>query len=272
MPIPSSILERIATFRRNLDSYLKPDYKEAQVRQEFIDPFFAALGWDVRNEQGDAEAYKDVVHEDTLRISGSGTTAPDYSFRIGGTRKFFVEAKRPSVSLKDAQRRIGVRQIGATPIATMLPSGLDTLNTIYNVFFVRDCPYRIAAVLGIMSSKLVEWHWTRRFFDQKRTFPKIKKAALLGVPIPKKLDPNKHDTLVLHVERMLKLHADFAAAKSPDTQTRLQRDIAATDRAIDQLVYQLYGLTADEIALVEAATAPATAKATRADDESPPAP
>ena len=101
MPIPPSILERIATFRRNLDSYLQPDYKEAQVRQEFIDPLFAALGWDVRNEQGYAEAYKDVVHEDTLRIAGSGTTAPDYSFRIGGTRKFFVEAKKPSVHLKD---------------------------------------------------------------------------------------------------------------------------------------------------------------------------
>jgi predicted type IV restriction endonuclease len=101
MPIPASILERIATFRRNLDSYLNPDYKEAQVRQEFIDPLFAALGWDVRNEQGYAEAYKEVVHEDTLRISGAGTKAPDYSLRVGGTRKFFVEAKKPSVYLKD---------------------------------------------------------------------------------------------------------------------------------------------------------------------------
>ncbi len=53
------------------------------------------------NENGYAEAYKDVVHEDSLRISGVGATAPDYSFRIGGTRKFFVEAKKPWVSLKD---------------------------------------------------------------------------------------------------------------------------------------------------------------------------
>lgn len=45
--------------------------------------------------------------------------------------------------------------------------------------------------------------------------------------------------------------------KSPDTQTRLQREIAATDHAIDQLVYQLYNLTPEEIALVEQATAPA---------------
>jgi hypothetical protein len=101
MPIPASILDRIETFRRNLDSYLAPDYKEARVRQEFLDPLFGALGWDVANTAGHAEAYKDVVHEDTLRIPGVGLAAPDYSFRIGGTRKFFVEAKKPSVSLKD---------------------------------------------------------------------------------------------------------------------------------------------------------------------------
>lgn len=101
MPIPQAILARIETFRSNLDSYLNSDYKEAQVRQEFIDPFFAALGWDVRNEQGYAEAYKEVVSEDSLRISGVATKAPDYSFRVGGTRKFFVEAKKPAVYLKD---------------------------------------------------------------------------------------------------------------------------------------------------------------------------
>ncbi len=93
MPISKLLLERIETFRRNLDSYTDPEYKEARVRQEFIDPFFSALGWDMKNESGYAEAYKDVVHEDTLRISGVGTTAPDYSFRIGGTRKFSLKPK-----------------------------------------------------------------------------------------------------------------------------------------------------------------------------------
>jgi hypothetical protein len=63
--------------------------------------------------------------------------------------------------------------------------------------------------------------------------------------------------LITFVERILKLHEELPAAKSPDTHTRLQREIAATDRAIDQLVYQLYELTPEEIALVEAATAPA---------------
>ena len=99
MAIPPIILERVETFRRNIESYIDPEYKETRLRREFIDPFFAALGWDVQNKEGYAEAYKDVVHEDTLKISGVGTTAPDYSFRIGGTRKFFVEAKKPAVRI-----------------------------------------------------------------------------------------------------------------------------------------------------------------------------
>jgi len=123
MPIPASIAERIETFRRNLDSYLSPDYKETELRREFLDPFFAALGWDVFNHAGHAEAYKDVVHEDSLKIGGD-TRAPDYSFRIGGTRKFFVEAKKPSVRIKDDPEP--ARQLRRYSWSAKLPLGIVT--------------------------------------------------------------------------------------------------------------------------------------------------
>jgi len=87
-------------FRTNIDVYKTSAYKEAQVRREFIDPFFEALGWDVSNKQGFAEQYKEVVLEDTIKV-GLSTRAPDYSFRIGGQRKFFVEAKKPAVNIKE---------------------------------------------------------------------------------------------------------------------------------------------------------------------------
>ena len=79
--------------------YTRPQYKETQARVEFIDPFFEALGWDVRNVKGYAELYKDVVHEDAIKVSGA-TKAPDYCFRVGGARKFFLEAKKPSTPVK----------------------------------------------------------------------------------------------------------------------------------------------------------------------------
>jgi predicted type IV restriction endonuclease len=101
MTVPVEVARLIETFERNIESYRQGRYNEAQVRKEFIDPFFKALGWDVDNTKGWAEAYKDVIHEDAIRVGGA-TKAPDYCFRIGGTRKFFLEAKKPSVNIKDA--------------------------------------------------------------------------------------------------------------------------------------------------------------------------
>ncbi len=99
MPVPPGIIDLVNRFGEQSESYRSPTYNETQLRREFIDPFFKALGWDVDNRQGYAEAYKDVIHEDSIKIGGS-TKAPDYSFRIGGTRKFFVGTKKPSVNIR----------------------------------------------------------------------------------------------------------------------------------------------------------------------------
>jgi predicted type IV restriction endonuclease len=101
MPAPKIILTLIQNFERNIDSYRSGKYNETQVRRDFIDPMFKALGWDMDNSAGLAEAYRDVIHEDAIKI-GESTRAPDYSFRVGGQRKFFLEAKKPAVNVKDA--------------------------------------------------------------------------------------------------------------------------------------------------------------------------
>jgi type I restriction-modification system DNA methylase subunit len=100
-----SALQKISAlvlrFEEQFKSYKNPDYNETLTRRDFIDPFFKALGWDIDNEEGYAEAYREVIHEDKVKV-GSATKAPDYSFRlVGGKRLFFVEAKKPSVVIKD---------------------------------------------------------------------------------------------------------------------------------------------------------------------------
>ena len=95
------ITELITRFDEQLPSYKKADYNETQTRKDFIDPFFEALGWDMNNKSGHAEAYREVIHEDKLKVNGV-SRAPDYSFRlVGGKRLFFLEAKKPSVLIKD---------------------------------------------------------------------------------------------------------------------------------------------------------------------------
>ncbi len=112
MNVPDRLKKLIETFDNNLESYKKGIYNETQVRREFIDPFFEGLGWDVANKQGYAEAYKDVIHEDAIKVGGV-TKAPDYCFRIGGVRKFFLEAKKPSINIhEDIQPAYQLRRYG----------------------------------------------------------------------------------------------------------------------------------------------------------------
>lgn len=104
----------IDIFSFNINQYKSSSYDESNTRTDFIDKFFAILDWDVANSQGNAEQYRDVVREDKVRIEGK-QKAPDYSFRIGGTRKFFVEAKKPSVNIKeDKDSAFQVRRYGYT--------------------------------------------------------------------------------------------------------------------------------------------------------------
>jgi len=96
------VAKLIQIFKDNLNQYKLSTYKEAQVRKEFIDKFLKILKWDVDNEQGFSEQFKEVINEDAIKIEGK-TKAPDYSLRIGGQRVFFVEAKKPSVNIKESQ-------------------------------------------------------------------------------------------------------------------------------------------------------------------------
>jgi len=139
MAAPQAILDLVARFTDHRDAYLSSGYNEAQLRQEFLDPMFEALGWDMANRQGYAEAYKEVIHEDAIKI-GSLTKAPDYSFRVGGVRKFFLEAKKPARNLKDDPEP--AYQLRRYAWSAKLP--LSVL-TDFEEFAVYDCRIRPAS-------------------------------------------------------------------------------------------------------------------------------
>ena len=61
----------------------------------------------------------------------------------------------------------------------------------------------------------------------------------------------RRDKVISLVENMLALNKQLAAAETPHEQESLKRQIDATDRQIDKLVYELYGLTEEEIRIVE---------------------
>ncbi len=94
-------------FSQNRDAYIRADsdYNETQLRTDFLNPFLATLGWDVFNEKQAPQYLREVVHEDIVEVADDGeifTKKPDYALRLGAARKFFVEAKRPSVPIANS--------------------------------------------------------------------------------------------------------------------------------------------------------------------------
>jgi hypothetical protein len=79
----------------------------------------------------------------------------------------------------------------------------------------------------------------------------MEKVPIRVLDLFRPADKAKHDQMVKLVEQMLALHREQGAARTPQEQTALARQITATDSQIDRLVYDLYGLNAEEIEMVE---------------------
>ncbi len=106
------IVDLVAKFDSNKDIYLSKDYKEEDIKVEFISPMFKALGWDIDNVKGNAPQFKEVIFEESISV-GSKTKNPDYTFQIGGQKIFFLEAKAPHRDLNhDRSPAYQVRRYG----------------------------------------------------------------------------------------------------------------------------------------------------------------
>lgn len=99
----SAVARLVDRYLENRDQYSS---NEAQLRLDFIDPFFEALGWDLGNRQGLSQFTREVRIEESVELAGDDDPAgvraagnPDYSFQLDGRRRFFVEAKKPAVRI-----------------------------------------------------------------------------------------------------------------------------------------------------------------------------
>lgn len=80
-------------------------YQEAETRSEFIDPFLRYLKWDVENESGVIFYDREVLREENQQAFGT-SKKPDYTLRVSGKSRLFVEAKKPSIDITVNQSAI----------------------------------------------------------------------------------------------------------------------------------------------------------------------
>lgn len=111
-----TIKQLIEKYRSDRDYYLTNKYNETLLRSDFLDPFFELLGWDIKNNEGKPTNEREVILEEALKANASeNSKKPDYTFRLFSERKFFLEAKKPSVKIEaDNETAKQVRRYGFT--------------------------------------------------------------------------------------------------------------------------------------------------------------
>lgn len=237
MSVPDRIKELTETFNNNLESYKKGIYNETQVRREYIDPFFEELGWDIANKQGYAEAYKDVIHEDAIKVGGV-TKAPDYCFRIGGVRKFFLEAKKPSVNIQeDIHPAFQLRRYGWS---AKLPL---SILTDFEELAVYDCRVKPAKTDKVSHSRILYLKYTDYAARWEEIAGIFSRDAILKGSFDKYVESNKGkkgttevDTAFLHeIENWRELLARNIALRNLNLS---QRELNfAVQQTIDRIVF-----------------------------------
>jgi adenine-specific DNA-methyltransferase len=132
---------------------------------------------------------------------------------------------------------------------------LQSTNTINWKQGVRRA-FSVKYVLGVLNSSLLNWYFRSKFRGNNHIVSNQLAGLPLCVPVSQ-TERDIHEKVVSLVDRMLELNKRKHSGKcAPSEVGRLEREIAATDAEIDELVYKLYGLSAEDEKIIENALAP----------------
>lgn len=242
MAVPAVILRLVERFEEHRGQYRSGKYNEAQLRQEFLNPLFEALGWDVYNRKGCAETCREVVHEDAIKIGGR-TKAPDYCFRAGGgVRSFFVrcfvEAKTAPVDIREGA--CPAFQLRRYAWSAKLPV---SILTDFEQFAVYDCRIRPAKTDRAAAARVAFYTYTDypdRWDDLCGLFSPeaVRQGSLDRFVASRKVKKGMAEVgaaFLDEIEAWRKTLANSLASRNPGLS---QRDLnSAVQRTIDRLVF-----------------------------------
>jgi hypothetical protein len=237
-------LEEVCEFCLGLTPYDKAKgHSRAQIEERvFHSTTKQGKTWKPLLEGGDIQRFS---------VEFGGAEHINYGPWLGAPRsqRFFTEP------------RILVRQIisgvPARIYAGYTEAELYNTQIAFNLLARPGTKESLKYVLGVLNSRLLTWFHRQRFLDpNKTTFQKIliqdaKTFPIRRIDFTKPADKARHDKLAALVDKLLGLMPKLRAATSDSEKATLQNAVTATDQQIDALVYDLYGLTPEEIQLVE---------------------
>jgi hypothetical protein len=150
--------------------------------------------------------------------------------------------------------KVAVRKVlGKKLSGTYLPTPFAIDQSLYILISEKDDIGLLKTILGILLSSVGAWYIRTKHAIYDTLYPWYTKDQLSVFPLPPSFSA-KQDRMVSLVDSMLALNNQLTTVKSAAQKGAIQRQIGATDAEIDRLVYELYGLTKDEIKIVEGET------------------
>lgn len=165
--------------------------------------------------------------------------------------EWLAEPRTPSFF--EAEEKIVVRQTGDRIIATVIGKDIICRNNLH-IVIAQQRNHKF--LLGVLNSKLANFCYYQINPERGEALAEVKKAHVEQLPMPKirsAAQQKLHNEIVKLVEQLLAAQPKARAALSDSDKNFHERFIASLEQRINQAVYQIYGLTADEIALIEAA-------------------
>ena len=187
------ITDLVKKYELNRDYYISSKYNEVQLRADFLNPLFELLGWDIENTAEKSNNEREVLLEEPLKKDAkSNTKKPDYTFRLFSERKFFLEAKKPSVKIEsDNEPAKQIRRYGYS--AKLKISALSN----FEYLAIYDCSEKVVPSDDVNKCRINFFH----FSEYAEKFEKLK--YLLG---QKTVYTGEFDKEWEHIEDKLKLH------------------------------------------------------------------
>lgn len=160
------ISQLVSDFKTNESKYLSPAYSEADVRKDFIDKFFNALGWDVyHNEQ--KNPYEQEVKIERGVQMGRQQKRADYAFYLQPNFrdvKFYLEAKKPSRNLTNSDDYFQACRYGWNAGTSI------TFLTDFEELHILDCRTK-PDITSILNNKIKKYHYSE--YADKEKFAEI---------------------------------------------------------------------------------------------------
>jgi len=179
-----------------------------------------------------------------LRREAANGKIPWYSLNWPRRKKLFEQPK------------ILIRQTADHIMACFDNSGWYCLKSGLIIQLPNNATIHYYYLLGILNSHLIRYLYDDLVGEQTRIFPEVKPVQLFKLPVRNinfinPGDIQKHNKMVSLVDGILEMHKRMLSARTPQEKEMIQREIESTDGAIDRLVYELYGLTEEEIDIIE---------------------